>query len=331
MPISHHNQYVTSGNLEERLLVAPHRQIQPRLDAGTPVLRGNIGRAELQPGLHVHFADTEDLENLKIETLCQPRLVLSVFLQGAVDATIGGIPIPMPSLSADTNLWQPVASLRAQSTPQVFVRSGRRGDRLRKVIISMSMEWLNGLADASSGDMEPVLRFARQELDIRSWTPSASSLALAEQILAVPLEPQFFFRLYIESRALALVAEAFNQVCEGEEAGFSIAIRARDRDKLQDINRYLADHNSEAVSAADLAAGVGVSVNALRRLVVSARGMTPGKYIRTYRLEQARTAIERDGVSVAEAAYRAGYTSPGNFATAFKRCFGHCPSTLYRS
>ena len=39
----------------------------------------------------------------------------------------------------------------------------------------------------------------------------------------------------------------------------------------------------------------------------------------------ARDAMERDGISVAEAAYDAGYSSPANFSTAFKRMFGLSP------
>jgi transcriptional regulator GlxA family with amidase domain len=55
---------------------------------------------------------------------------------------------------------------------------------------------------------------------------------------------------------------------------------------------------------------------------------TIADYSRELRLERARDAIERDGVSVAQAAYEAGYSNPANFSTAFKRQFGLNPSTV---
>jgi AraC-like DNA-binding protein len=39
-----------------------------------------------------------------------------------------------------------------------------------------------------------------------------------------------------------------------------------------------------------------------------------------------RIALERKGISVNEAAHRAGYTSAAKFATAFRRQFGVAPS-----
>ena len=53
--------------------------------------------------------------------------------------------------------------------------------------------------------------------------------------------------------------------------------------------------------------------------------MTVFEYQRGRRLQLAREALEREGASVNEAAWRAGYNSPANFATAFKRHFGITP------
>jgi AraC-like DNA-binding protein len=44
-------------------------------------------------------------------------------------------------------------------------------------------------------------------------------------------------------------------------------------------------------------------------------------------LDGARTALERESVSVNKAAHRAGFTSAANFATAFRRQFGAPPES----
>ena len=299
---NHKNNYVTRGHFVRNAGLVPNRTFTPELDLNANVLRGNIGHVDLQPGLFLHFADTEDQKDLTIENLCKPGLVLSIFLQGGVEASIGGIEIPMPSYDTVSKSWQAVSSLRAHSVPQRFVRNGRRGDRLRKVNITMTSEWLDELARKSGEDFKPVMRFAEECLRIESWSPSAHSIALAEQILSAPAAPDFHRRLYLESRALDLVAEALSRFSDAHVAEPKGNLRQHDRARL--------------------------SLNALRRLFMTARGMPPGRYIRTFMLEIARQAMERDGASIAEAAYLAGYTSPGNFTTAFKRCFGICPSSL---
>lgn len=325
---SQQNHYVTREYFTRTADAAPQRRFTPELKSDDQILRGSFGFLSLQPGLDVHFADTEDLKDLKIDNLCEPRLLLSIVLQGRVKASIGGQAVPMADFDEEANVWRPVASLRAQSVPQRFVRHSRRGDRLRKVNIAISQDWLMRLAEDSDGDFEPLIRFARQELEFCSWHPAPNSVALAEQIISAPTAPAFYHRLYVESRVLGLIADAFNRFCETTAEAPRGNLRPQDRDRLKAIDQYLSAHAGQTVSAAELAGNVGLSVNALRRLVMSARGMSPGKYIRNFMLEYARFAIERDGVSIAEAAYLAGYSSPGNFATAFKRCFGICPSAL---
>jgi AraC-like DNA-binding protein len=325
---NHKNNYVTRGHFVRNAGLVPNRTFTPELDLNANVLRGNIGHVDLQPGLFLHFADTEDQKDLTIENLCKPGLVLSIFLQGGVEASIGGIEIPMPSYDTVSKSWQAVSSLRAHSVPQRFVRNGRRGDRLRKVNITMTSEWLDELACKSGEDFKPVMRFAEERLRIESWSPSAHSIALAEQILSAPAAPDFHRRLYLESRALDLVAEALSRFSDAHVAEPKGNLRQHDRARLSEIERVLISRSGEAISAFELSTSVGLSLNALRRLIMTARGMPPGRYIRTFMLEIARQAMERDGASIAEAAYLAGYTSPGNFTTAFKRCFGICPSSL---
>jgi AraC-like DNA-binding protein len=54
------------------------------------------------------------------------------------------------------------------------------------------------------------------------------------------------------------------------------------------------------------------------------------EHLRCLRLERARLALERGEVAIAEAAFLAGYASPANFATAFKRRFGLTPTDVRR-
>ncbi|GGY18438.1 helix-turn-helix transcriptional regulator [Paludibacterium paludis] len=79
----------------------------------------------------------------------------------------------------------------------------------------------------------------------------------------------------------------------------------------------------------ELARLAGTSVSALRKDFKAAFGLPVAAYVRKRRLELARGQLEQ-GQSVTQVAYQAGYDSPANFATAFKREFGLPPSELRR-
>ncbi len=71
-----------------------------------------------------------------------------------------------------------------------------------------------------------------------------------------------------------------------------------------------------------------MSVTNMQSSFKQAYGMTVMDYIRERRLVAARDALGREGLSIAQAAHLAGYTSPQNFSTAFKRQFGISPSEI---
>jgi AraC-like DNA-binding protein len=68
-----------------------------------------------------------------------------------------------------------------------------------------------------------------------------------------------------------------------------------------------------------------VNANTLQRQFRAVFGTTVFDYLRECRLLRARRALEHGGVTVGQAALAAGYTSAANFATAYRRRFGHVP------
>lgn len=76
----------------------------------------------------------------------------------------------------------------------------------------------------------------------------------------------------------------------------------------------------------ELARRAGISRRSFNTHFRRVFGMSASEYLRRRRLEQAREAMIEQGISVNEAAYNAGYGNPANFATAFRKHFGHAPS-----
>lgn len=325
---THKNHYVTKQELATEKTVRPVRWLEPTLRAGDYVLRGNVGSLKLQDGLDVHYSNAEDLHDLKTETECGPRLSIAIFVEGMVDAQVGSFRIPMPRFDDQSKHWQPVATIYSQTRPERFVRYARRGVCLKKVTISISPQWLHRFTEVETEDLAKIKAFAECHLAHKTWKPSLHALGLAEQIINSPPASNFLSRLYVESRVLGLVEEAFRQICQPEGTRYPASLRPQDRQRLQAVENVLNSRPGKQPSADELAGAVGLSTNTLHRLLATAHGLPTAKYIRLYMLEKAREALERDNATIAEAAYVAGYSSPANFATAFKRCFGLSPSAV---
>lgn len=77
----------------------------------------------------------------------------------------------------------------------------------------------------------------------------------------------------------------------------------------------------------DLARRLGANVTTLQANFKAAFGTTIFGYVRNRRLEMARVLLLDHGLGVAEAGYRVGFTNASAFTAAYRRHFGHSPST----
>jgi signal transduction histidine kinase/DNA-binding response OmpR family regulator len=82
--------------------------------------------------------------------------------------------------------------------------------------------------------------------------------------------------------------------------------------------------NSE-FGAEMLAGQVAMSLRTLNRKLSMLTGISPAKFIRSYRLKKAAQLL-RAGQSVAETAYQVGFENPSYFATAFKEVYQQSPT-----
>ncbi|MHA7777323.1 helix-turn-helix transcriptional regulator [Roseibium sp. M-1] len=328
VPTDHHRTYVTKQDLLAQPDARQQRWVGPALETGDEVLRGAISFMTIEDGLSVHFSNAEDLHDLKIETDCGPRLSVSLFLEGEIDANVGSFRIPVPRYDTEARHWVPVATVFSQTRHEIFVRHARRGVRLKKVIISISHDWLLTHMLEAEPDYGMIREFAASHLAHVSWSPSSHAVSLAEQIIAAPCGSPFQHRLHVTSRVYGLLEEAFRQISETREPQAAGIAGAQDRQRLLAIEHHLSGQRGHWVTAEELALVTGMSQNSLQRLLSRTYGLSASRFIRRFMLERAREALERDNVTIAEATHIAGYSSPANFATAFKREFGLSPKQV---
>lgn len=103
---------------------------------------------------------------------------------------------------------------------------------------------------------------------------------------------------------------------------------------LQVATDFIESHLEDSLTVADIAAAAGVSVRALQRGFREHHGATPFGYVQQRRLAVTRRDLLNAGESetVADIAYRWGFTHLSRFAAAYRARYGETPSaTLRRS
>ncbi len=99
------------------------------------------------------------------------------------------------------------------------------------------------------------------------------------------------------------------------------------------VTEAIHAHPERPYTSATLAALAECSVRTLQERFQHHLGTTPMAYLREVRLARAHDELreaERDAVTVAEVAYRWGFTHLGRFGTAYRRKYGRPPSETLR-
>lgn len=300
------------------------RLLNSNVETDRAVLKGTFMKSRLRDGLQIHYSDITNLCDLETETEAPPHLGIKLFFEGGVSASIGDVPIPMP-IRQPGGRWLASATLFHQKETEIFRRRAEMGDRVRKLTIKILPNWLESGDVFGDGRAAGLKRFISQTLSAQTWTPSKMLLGLAEQVIRPPAHQPHLARLYLESRVLGVIAESFSHL--GENTGGSRdrrTLSAAERRHLKKAEEMICS-SAAAFSLEDIARAVGVSANGLQRLFHAGHGTSVFNYVRAHRLEQARLAMESEGLTIAQAAHLAGYNSAANFATAFKRQYGFSP------
>ncbi|MCE2733505.1 MAG: AraC family transcriptional regulator [Flammeovirgaceae bacterium] len=87
----------------------------------------------------------------------------------------------------------------------------------------------------------------------------------------------------------------------------------------------------ENVSIGELAVQAGCSVSTFKRRFEDIYKCTPGSWLLTRRLEEAKMLLEATNKSIAEIGYEVGFQNPSHFIQTFKTKYGCTPKRLQRN
>ncbi|MBI3102882.1 MAG: helix-turn-helix transcriptional regulator [Burkholderiales bacterium] len=284
----------------------------------------------LRPGLHLHADDAIDTQDYVAQGEIGKNLRMIVLLEGSVNLRYGERKLQLSSAASDRSRavrashW-PQAVLLSLAQAERFERHARRGTYARRLSLCVGAQWLEPVM--AGQPMRSVDDFVHSHLAMRHWQPTARFAALAEQIVRAPALNAPFLHLYMESRVLELVSEGLLQLgqADGAVPAQGARLLPHEHRRIRALHDFLQTEQAVDTSLDALARQAGANANTLQKHFRAVYGTTIFDFLREQRLQRARGALERDGLSVAQAAHLAGYTSAANFATAYRRRFGMPP------
>ncbi|MBT0570231.1 helix-turn-helix transcriptional regulator [Curvibacter sp. CHRR-16] len=295
--------------------VGKHLQlVGPSTHNTNPLLQGSFTMAKLRPGLSLHCTDVMHLRDICSHMLVeQPCIKVLLRLEGNAQVEIGCRNLPL-NAGLGTRA-APLAAMVSICEPETLKRYSQAGTRQRMVVLTLRSDWLE-----EAGFTESPLQ---EHLCIQSWRPSRRAIALAEQLIH-PLGPSGpLQRLIQESRALELVSEAFTHL--SSQNTDACMLTASETHRIRRLQELLDSGEADLLDMSGIAKQVGCNVSTLQQQFRAVYGMTIFDYLREQRLQRAAHALQHDGISVAQAADIAGYSSQANFSTAFRRRYGVSP------
>lgn len=130
--------------------------------------------------------------------------------------------------------------------------------------------------------------------------------------------------LFIESQILELLALQLEQVRQPHGLKESTLARA-DVDKLHAARNLLLAHMVQPPSLADLARHVGINEFTLKRGFKALFGRSPYAFVLHHKLETVCSYLLDTDLTIAEIAYRVGYSDPAHLTHAFRKRYGKPP------
>jgi len=264
------------------------------------------------PGCAVKRSDLRLPKDVQTEGLARPGLYLSIVLKGNGE----GGPLEQNDPVAYHDNEMIAMALR---TPTRCGGTSIQGAHMRAVGVAfpqMSLEKL-GL-DQEFQD----LFTAGQSIVMINTKAPARIQAIAIEMMSAPLEGRAG-QLLLGAHATEILIRSLFML----QHRVSLHELSDDQlDRMQSIGALIKRDLGRRWTIAELAAAAGVGRRTFNSSFRSVYGVTAKDYITNQRLDAARDAMIHRGMSVAEAAFSVGYEHPANFATAFRRRFGHAPS-----
>lgn len=289
-------------------------------ESGEAIARGWHVNEVLRPGLAVSLTQTRILRDGVSELTTPPAILLGVTLHGGRSVSCAGIEYKTSAGDcAAISMREPVCWKTRQ----------RAGDEATVVGLVLTKDWLATLFDQElCADCAAFRDLANTHLVPKTCRAKPSMRRAAEALILASEDRGLLGRLRLEAAALDYVA-AWLDIISGERSGAEMSLGRPGHRRILEVRERLDElRPGESVTLESLAREFGLSTSTLCRHFRRIHGTSVCQYLSEQRLQLAHAGLKRGEVTIAQAAFLAGYSSASSFSTAFKRSFGLPPSVL---
>jgi AraC-like DNA-binding protein len=288
--------------------------------AAQPLMEGSFSITPLRDGMSLHCTNIVHLRDMATQFVMPDKSVkVMLRLEGNAEVVMG-----TQSLNLDAGEGaraRPQGCIVVLNAPDVFKRHCRAGTHQRMVVLSLGPGWFD-----AAGLPQDLFR---EHLAVHDWAPSPRAMSIAQQLIHTEGLDGPMHRLHQESRALELVIEALSERLASPPSA-ALTLPASAYQRVAKLQKLLDSGEADQLDMRAIALHMGCNANTLQQQFRAVCGQSIFDYLRKRRLQRAAHALRAEGVSVAEAAEIAGYSSQANFSTAFRRRFG-LPPKHYRN
>ena len=196
-------------------------------------------------------------------------------------------------------------------------------------LITLSEDYLQDLSKRFPNVLAPIInKIKRKDLCLHKEqnmpiTPRMRSII---QRIQQPDTNQIVGSLFLEAQILDLLSMMFAN--NTRKSSNSHAISGADLERIHRVEEILIERLEDPPTLAQLSRLVGTNEFKLKRGFKAVFGTTPYAYHLQHKLERARSYILDTDLTIAEIAYKVGYSDPAHLTNAFRKQYGIPPSGL---
>ncbi|MBW4602148.1 MAG: AraC family transcriptional regulator [Calothrix sp. FI2-JRJ7] len=208
------------------------------------------------------------------------------------------------------------------------------GSRVLKFDIHLEVSFFQTMIASELEQLPQQMRRVMEvegEPDYFHFAKTTSAMQnLINQILNCPYQG-ITRRLYLESKALELIALRLEQIKSDSPTNISSSFKPDDIDRIYGARDILIKNLDKPPSLMELARMVGLNDCTLKKGFREVFGTTAFGYLYDYRLEKARHLLEAGGAKVTDVVQMVGFRDRSYFAAAFRKKFGMNPSIYLKN
>lgn len=300
----------------------------PGLSQEDTLARGHFFGMELRRGLSLHYSDAQEQPYATLSS--QPAGLSCMFLlNGEMDITVGGRKFAFNGLHQGGS-FSAISVFKTAEVP--LERKVHQTQRVRKLILHATPEWLRAEGQDVFWNRQPLEQLIHEPMAAYNGSPTPRQQQIIQEMFNPAVHNAALLPLYLESRVIEILAESLSVlISRNNTQAQHCQLKHHDQVRLQRARDLIAQFDRGPLTVDIIARETGISASGLQKLFRRAEGVSVFEYVRRTRLQQAMLRLQSGQMSVQAVSELAGYKSPENFATAFKRQFGITPREASRS